>query len=135
MKHDHDDDTLLGIFVLGMDEQGIPHYDQNLVQECCDYIYAGLGIKALAQRIGVSERGMVTFLECHPRIGRALRSAQDKFEIEIASDVRQQSRDGNFNASKFLLINRGTDWTDRPLPVIEEEEEAPKLEIFFPSES
>ena len=91
-------------------------------------IKSGLSVQSIANYIGVPPKCFLDFLATHPQIFSRIKQASFDFQRGIISDLVEQSANGNFNASKFLLINRGDDWTDRPAPLIEEEN-TPLIEI------
>ena len=125
-----DMEKLSGFFIKRTDEDEFePEYDIEAVKTCYDHVVKGMSEKVLASVIGVPVTSLLKFLEEHPKIRSVIMQAKIEEEQILYSHLKKQSSDGNFNATKFLLINRGSDWTDKALPVIEEPDETPKLVI------
>ena len=110
----HDEDILIEVFTFGYDDEHRVAYNHNAIEEVENLINGGMSLTTICKSMGVVAQSFMKFLEVHPQIARKLSMASLSFQMRITGHMIEQSEEGSFAASRFLLVNRGDDWSDKP---------------------
>jgi len=88
-------------------------YDERAIDECVTLCRSGISLRAIAKYLGVSFSVLEDFLDAHPPIARRVVRAYIEMEHQVAKTLINNAEEGDFKSAKYLLENRGTDWTDK----------------------
>ena len=122
-------DILDDIFILGIDEEGNTMYDMEVVNRICEYVYEGADENVIAKNLQVDVLTLRKFLQSHRKIASMINYSSWEAERKFIGYLDQQAAEGNVAAAKFFLMNRGTNWSDKPNMVMNMEDDSPVLNI------